>query len=304
MTERATHKPRLGRQAGATRIRTQWGRALAGGLAVFLGAGPAWAASRTVTLVVCAPGYPGSTAEAQPAMDALAAAVAAAAGWQPGELRAVYHEAEEAGLVRLAQPDAAVTLVPLPFWLKHRAALGLAPRLQAIQQGGEIAEAWSLVVPAAADARPSDLAGYQVLSLAGYAPRFVRGPVLGEWGTLPPDVTIRFSQAVLSGLRKASAGAKVAVLLDRAQAAALPSLPYAAKLKVATRSRPLPVAVLCTVGERMPAARRAALVKALAALGSRPGEMDVLAGVRMRRFVAVDQQALDAARAAFEAVER
>ncbi len=89
-----------------------------------------------------------------------------------------------------------------------------------------------------AGARPADLAGYEILSLAGYAPRFVRGPALGEWGALPRGVTITFSPAVLTGLRKASGGAKVAVLLDSAQAAALPTLPYAAKLKVVARSRP------------------------------------------------------------------
>src|SRR5512135_3111909 len=58
-----------------------------------------------VTLVVCAPGYPGSTDEARPAMDALASAVAARAGWTPSELTAVYFESEKGGLDRLAAAD-------------------------------------------------------------------------------------------------------------------------------------------------------------------------------------------------------
>ena len=72
---------------------------------------------------------------------------------------------------------------------------------------------------------PASLAGFELMSLAGYAPRFVRGPALGSWGKLPGDVKIVFSGAVLSGLRKAAAGEKVALLLDRAQTAALPTLP-------------------------------------------------------------------------------
>lgn len=277
--------------------------ALAGACgALWLGPSHVWAARPPVTLVVCAPGYPGSTAEAQPAMDALAAAAAVAAGWLPGELRAVYHETEQAGLARLAEPDAALALVPLPFWLEHREALALAPQLQAVQQGGEAVEAWSLVVSAGAGSRPADLAGYEILSPAGYAPRFVRGPALGEWGALPEGVAITFSPAVLSGLRRASAGAKVAVLLDRAQAAALPTLPYAAQLKVVTRSRPLPVSVLCSVGTRMPPARLLPLAKALTSLASRAGGAAALAGVRMTRFLPADQQALAAARAAFARV--
>ncbi len=160
--------------------------------------------------------------------------------------------------------------------------------------------AWSLVVSAGAGSRPADLAGYEILSRAGYAPRFVRGPALGEWGALPPGVTITFSPAVLSDLRKASAGAKVAVLLDGAQAAALPTLPYAAKLEVVARSRPLPVSVLCSVGKRTPPARLLALAKALTSLPSRAGGSQALAGARMTRFLPADQQALLAARAAFD----
>jgi hypothetical protein len=233
------------------RTSARWALALiAAGVASLSGAGSAWAARNPVTLVVCAPGYPGSTAEAQSAMDTLAAAVTAAADWQPGELKAVYYETEQAGLVRLDQADAALALVPLPFWLKHRAALGLAPQLQAIQQGGEAAEVWSLVAPLTAGARPADLAGYEILSVAGYAPRFV--------------------------------------------------LPYATRLKVIARSRPLPVSVLCAVEKRLPAARLATVLEALTSLASHAGGTQALAAVRMKAFVAADQRALTAARAAFE----
>jgi len=130
---------------------------VAGTMAVagFLAAGPRVAAQAgAMTLVVCAPGYPGSTAEAQSAMDGFAATVAIGAGWKPGELRAVYFEAEKPGVDRLAAPDAAVALAALPFWLQHRAALKLTPQLQAVEEGGEAAEAWTLVAQAGAVAGP------------------------------------------------------------------------------------------------------------------------------------------------------
>jgi len=258
------------------------------------------AAKGPVTLVVCAPGYPGSTAEAQPAMDALAAAVAAAAGWKPGDLSAVYFESERGGLDRLAGSSAAVTLVPLPFWLKHGRALKLEPQLQAVQQGGEAAEPWSLVAATGMVKDPGSLSRFELISLAGYSSRFVRGPALGSWGELPPDVTITFSNAVLTGLRRASAGNRVALLLDREQAAALPALPFAATLEVVTRSVPLPVSVLCLVGGRLPAARLQTLVKGFIAVGETPAGVEALAGVRLARFVLADQRALTRARDAYE----
>ena len=252
------------------------------------------------TLVVCAPGYPGSTAEAQPAMDALAAATAAGAGWKPADLRAIYFENEEAGLERLAASDAAVALAPLPFWLQHRESLRLVPHLQAVEQGGEAAEPWTLVAPAGLVSGPSSLAAFELVTICGYAPRFVRGPALAGWGQLPSEVRITASNNVLSALRRASAGAKVAVLLDRTSSAALPTLPFASKLQVVTRSAPLPVAVLSAVGNRLPASRLKALLKGLLSLDAAPAGREALAGVRLARLVAADQAALAQARGLYD----
>lgn len=253
-------------------------------------------------LVVCAPGYPGSTAEAQPAMDALAAAVGAAAGWKPGELAGVYLASEAAGLVQLAEPAATLALVPLNFFLEHRDSLGLVPLSQAVQQGGEAAEPWSLVAAKGAVTGPASLAGFELISLVGNTPRFVHGPALAAWGVLPPDLKIVFSGALLSGLRRAAAGEKVALLLDRAQTAALATLPSAPQLEVVTRSPPLPVSVLCALGDRLPAARQKGLVAALSGLADTPAGAEALAGVRLARFVPADAKALANARDAYARV--
>lgn len=268
--------------------------------AVLLGPGPGLAAVGPVTLVVCAPGYPGSTVEAQPAMNAFATAAARAAGWEPSELEAVYFETEQGALERLAGPDATFLLAPLPFFLQHRAAYQLEPHLQAVQQGGEAAEPWTLVALAGAVKQPADLAGFELVSLAGYVPRFVRGPALSSWGELPATVKITFSGAVLSSLRRAAAGEKVALLLDHAQAAALPTLPFAAKLAVVTQSVPLPVSVLCVVGGRLPAGRVKTLTGALRTLGAASPGAEALAGIRLTGFVPADVPALVRATEALE----
>jgi hypothetical protein len=273
---------------------------LAASLGLAAGRPDVAAQAGATTLVVCAPGYPGSTAEAQPAMDAFAAAIVAGAGWKPGDLRAVYFEAEKPGVDRLAAPDAAIALVALPFWLQYRAALKLSAQLQAVEEGGEAAEAWTLVAPAGAVSGSPSLAGFELVTIAGYAPRFVRGPALAPWGELAPDVRIVSSNNVLSAMRRASLGNKVAVLLDRASAAALPTLPFASKLQVVTRSAPLPVAVLSVIGDRVPVPKLKALLKGLTSLESTPAGKQALAGVRLTRFVAADQAALTRARELFD----
>ncbi len=263
---------------------------------LLLTAAPAGAASPRPTLVTCAPGFPGTTAEAQPAMDALAASLSRAAGL-PEPLAATYLPGEAEGVARLGQPDAAVALLALPFFLAHEGALGLTPRLQVELAGGGTLERWALVARKGRVARPADLAGFTVLSTAGYAPAFVRG-ALGPWGRIPPTATVAPTAQLLSSLRKAAGGADLALLLDGGQAASLASLPFAAELEVVARSAPLPGSVVATVGAHLPAARWTQLERACLGLHAEPAGAAALAGVRMVRFAPLDATALAAARAA------
>jgi len=251
------------------------------------------------TLVVCAPGYPGTTAEAQPTMDRFAAAAAEAAGWRPGDLAAVYHETLKGGVDRLGAAEAGLALVTLPFYLEERARLRLAPRLQvAIEPGG--AETWSLVAKKGLLGSAAALDGWEVLGSAGYSPAFVRGTILGGWGAVPKSARIAFAPAALSALRRAASGEKTAVILDAAGAAALPTLPFASDLEVVARSAALPASLLCTVGDRLPPRDADRLIEGLKRLHRAPAGAAILESMRMQRFEPVDEASLRSARQGFE----
>jgi hypothetical protein len=248
------------------------------------------------TLVVCAPGYPGTAGEAQPAMDALARALAAEARLPPSSLSAVYEETEAAGMRRLAQKDASLLLSTLPFHLTHEQELGLVGRLSAVPRGGEALERWTLV---AAKGHPASLAGYEVHSTAGYSPRFVHAAA----PSLARDVRITAVSSVLTSLRRAANGEKVAVLLDGTQAAALEKLPFASSLEVVEMSPPMPVAIVATVGKRIDERRWKTLQPAFQRLAKNPAAAEALEGVRMSAFVPLDQAALARARKAFRSAK-
>jgi len=271
--------------------------ALALAAAITLGADP-------MVLVAVAPGYPGSTAEAQPAMDALAAALAEGARLPSGSIAASYYEAGEPGLERLSKPDAGLALVTLPFFLQHAAALKLQARLTAVPKGAQPSEVWTLVAKKGRVASPASLEGWQILSVAGYAPGFVRGAALGAWGRLPASAKVVQSGQVLSAMRKAVAGENVAVLLDGAQTAALATLPFAGDLEAVARSGPLPSSVVATVGRKVAPERWRALERAFQGMRATPAGAAALDGVRTEGFVPVDAKTLDAARKAFAAVAR
>jgi hypothetical protein len=252
--------------------------------------------------VAVAPGYPGTTAEAQASMDAFAAALAAASGLPAGSVTASYHETAKGGLERLAKPDAALGMVSLPFFLANADALKLQPRLAAVQKDGQATETWALVARKGSLPSPEALAGWQVSSIAGYAPAFVKGTALAGWGKVPDGVQVVQTGQVLSALRKAAAGEKVAVLLDGTQAAALPTLPFAGDLEVVARSAPLPAGVVVTVGNRLAPDRWKALEKGLRSLASTPAGLAALEGIRLKGFVPLDEASLAAARKSFASV--
>jgi ABC-type phosphate/phosphonate transport system substrate-binding protein len=237
------------------------------------------------TLVFCAPGYPGGAGDAQPFVDQFAKAAAASAGWTPGSLAAVYDPTEQGGLTKLNNSDSSLAFVPYAFYVQHGAKLQLKALAQADVAGVGTEERWTLVGKAGAVAAPQSMAGYTIVSVAGYAPDFVRHSALAGW-PLPADVKIESTGQLLSALRRVANGEQVVALLDSTQAAALPTLPFAAQLKTLTQSAPLPVALIVLVDSRLPPPRAKALQTALLKMGSAASHADTLASLHLKGFVA------------------
>ena len=240
-------------------------------------------AGALATLVFCAPGYPGAAGDAQPFVDKFAAAAAASAGWPAGSLAAIYDPTEEGGPAKLGSSDAVLAFVPYPFYVEHAASLHLTPLAQADVTGTGTQERWSLVAKSGAVSGPPSLAGYTLLSVAGYAPDFVRHSALQAWA-LPADVKVESTGQILSALRRVASGEKVAALLDQTQAASLPTLPFATRLETVTQSPQLPVALIVVVDSRLPAARSRAFQAGLLKMGHSAQAADALGSLRLKGF--------------------
>jgi hypothetical protein len=159
-------------------------------------------------------------------------------------------------------------------------------------QSGDTLERWTLMT---GKERPASLVGYTVESTAGFSKRFVRAMA----PKVPANAEIQQTSAVLSALRRASTGEKVAVLLDGAQAASMGTLPFAASLGAVDTSPAVPVALLATVRKRMDDERWSALEPVFLRLAEDKTARDALDGVRMAGFVPLDEKAMAAARAAW-----
>ncbi len=241
-------------------------------------------AAAIAILVFCAPGYPGSADDAQPLLDQFASALVTASGWPAGSLAAVYDPTEEGGVAKLSSADAALAFVPYPFFVEHAAQLHLTPLVQADVADVGPQQRWTLVAKSGRVTGPASMAGYTILSVAGYAPDFVRHSALESWA-LPPDVKIEATGQILSALRRVAAGEPVAALLDQTQAAALPSLPFATELKAVMQSPELPIAIIAVVDSRVAAGRARALQAGLLKMGHVSGSADSLGPLRLHGFV-------------------
>jgi hypothetical protein len=237
------------------------------------------------TLVFCAPGYPGGAGDAQPFVDQFAKAAAASAGWKADSLAAVYDPTEQGGLAKLAEKDSVLAFVPYAFYVQHAAALHLAPLAQADVAGVGTQERWTLVGKAGGPVTgPASMTGYTILSVAGYAPEFVKHSALAEWA-LPADVKIEATGQILSALRRVASGEPVLALLDQTQAAALVTLPFAAQIKTLKQSSALPVALITVVDTRLPDPRAKAFQAALVKLNSTSDGAATLASLKLKGFV-------------------
>jgi ABC-type phosphate/phosphonate transport system substrate-binding protein len=242
-------------------------------------------AAAVATLVFCAPGYPGGAGDAQPFVDQFAGAAVKAAGWPAGSLAAIYDPTDEGSLAKLASPDAVLAFVPYPFFVEHGTQLHLSPLVQADVAGTGTQQKWTLVAKTGTVTSSASAAGYTILSVAGYAPEFVRHSALGDWG-LPADVKVQSTGQILSALRRVASGEHTVALLDQTQASALPTLPFASDLKAVTQSPAVPVALIVVVDSRVPAARAKGLQAALLKMGHGGEGSDVLSQLRLQGFVA------------------
>jgi hypothetical protein len=235
-------------------------------------------------LVFCAPGYPGSSADAQPLVGEFATALAAAAGWAADSLTAVYDASESSDLARLAAPEAGLAFVPYPFFVQHGAQLHMVPLVQADVPPAGTQQRWTLVLQKGHAPPPAGLAGLTLISTAGYAPDFIRD-ALHKLGPLPTNTPITATGQVLSALRRVANGDPVAVLLDQEQADALASLPFAANLAKFGPSDPVPVALIVVVDGRIPQPRAQQLSQALLHLSGTPQGTATLGRLKLNGFV-------------------
>jgi len=106
-------------------------------------------------------------------------------------------------------------------------------------------------------------------------------------------VRITYSALPLTALRRSASGEHVAVLLNREQAGALGTLPFAADLEILHKSSSFPAGLFCLIPNRLPAARGESLVRALQELTKTDSGREALKSVRLSGFYKLEKSRLN-----------
>lgn len=248
-------------------------------------AGPALAVDN-LDFAVIQPGQPGTSQDAQPVMDALAAYIQKKAG--PGTaVHGAYFNGLDPALEFMRQTPPRWGIVSLGFYAAYAGQFPMIP-LAATRPGGFGTDVWRLVVGKAAPDSWQALQGSvqgTMLFETEAATRLLFGQ---NTDRLPFAVSGTFHP--LRSLRAVTRGKVAGVVLDRRQYEAMQALPVSKKIKVVHVSKALPTGPVVWFGR--PGEEMEYLAEIVKGMGDDPDAASLLRLLQTDGFGPVDAELL------------
>jgi hypothetical protein len=197
----------------------------------------AHARAEEVKMIFWYPGEAGSTAEAQPVMDAFSEYVSS--GMKPDNLKARYFNTVKGGLDYIARQKPKVGIISYAAWAQNRAKLrgaGVVLATRPLPRGKEV-QTYALVGKG-----KSIPDGAKIYSSEPLSTSFVKGNLFAN---LPSGATLAQTDRIFVKLKQIAAGEDNAfAILTATEASTLKKLKsdWAKSLKTIERSKPVPTA--------------------------------------------------------------
>ncbi len=199
-------------------------------------------ASATTKVLLCFPGGPGSTADAQPIVDRFLAKVSTLAGWSGAA--GAYHNHLGKCATQFAADKPSVVIVPLHLYLAKRAAWNLSP--VSTLQNKETSGQYHLV--AKKGATLDSLKGQKLVTGLKADPAFFSKVAFAGKVDFASHFEFSPQRSALRAIKNVAKGKAAAVLLDDVQQRSLEGLPMAKELATLISGEKLPGAIVATVG--------------------------------------------------------
>ncbi len=198
-------------------------------------------------MLLCLPGFPGTTAQAQPYIDKMLRHLEKKLGIEAGSMNGVFISDEVKSVSELKQTRPGLALVgPSVLASQHKAM-----KMKVIGKliiNGKSEEAYSLVTKKGGPSDVASLAGKTVSGTVVNDPKFVANVLLDK--KVPADKMVLVSQRrPLKSLRDVARGKVDAAIVDSSVVAHMKELDFASDLQVIHTSKPVPAPAIVVMGE-------------------------------------------------------
>jgi len=222
-------------------------------------------------MLLCLPGFPGSSVQAQPYVDKVLRHLESKLGWPALSMRGVYIPDGEKALKKLQAKKPEIALVGPSIYASQHKALKMKVIAQ-VEVRGQAHQTFSVVTKVGG---PKTLAALKGKSLKGsvvHDPKYVHNILLD--GKVP-DGSIKLESAnrPLNALRSVARGQADAAIVSQDVVNHMKELPFASELGVIYTSKPVPPPAIVVMGEGVKHAQK--LTKILVGMCKQPGGKDL-----------------------------
>lgn len=198
-------------------------------------------------MLLCLPGFPGTSAQAQPYIDKMLRHLENKLGWEPGSMTGAYLPDGSAAAGQLAEEKPGLALVDPSVYAGSYKTLGMTV-IAKVEVGGPGAQTYSVITRADG---PTDLAGLEGKRVVGpvvHDEKYVVNVLLDK--QVPRgSLELVNRQRPLKALRDVARGKADAAIVDQSAVEHMGELAFASELRVIYTSAPVPPPAVVVIGE-------------------------------------------------------
>ncbi|MCP4674307.1 MAG: phosphate/phosphite/phosphonate ABC transporter substrate-binding protein [Deltaproteobacteria bacterium] len=215
-------------------------------LIISFATGAALAGSKDMLL--CLPGFPGSSSQAQPYVDKMLRHLESKLGWPAKSMTGVYVSDGDNAANKLSSQKPGIALVGPSVYASQKSSLGMKV-IAKVEANGRGEETYSVITRK--DGGPSslaDLTGKTVEGAVVHDAKYVYNVLLDK--QVPAgQLTLKSQKRPLSALRHVARGKADAAIVDQAVLEHMSELSIAKDLRVIYTSKPVPAPAVVVMGE-------------------------------------------------------
>jgi hypothetical protein len=198
-------------------------------------------------MVLCMPGFPGTTAQAQPFVDKMLRHLESKMGFDKQSLSGVYLPDGNQGVARLEKDKPGLALVGPSVYAGQHSVFGMKV-IAKVEVNGRGDEVYSVVTRKDGPGTLKALAGKKVSGVVVHDEKYVYNVLLDK-AIDPGGLTLVSQKRPLKSLRDVASGKADAAIIDQAVKQHMGDLDIAADLRIIHTAQPVPAPAVVVMGQ-------------------------------------------------------